>query len=64
MKNSIENSKSKDSNHPKDDNQFKENLVYEMQYIGDSELRPKWKCIKITPKTATFERVGFKEVMR
>lgn len=35
---------------------FEANKTYEMSYIGDSELRPKWLCVKRTAKTATFQR--------
>ena len=30
--------------------------IYCMQFIGDSDLKPKWICVKLTPKTATFEK--------
>ena len=37
--------------------------TYEMRFIGDSDLKVNWECIKITPKTATFKREGAKETM-
>ena len=30
--------------------------IYEMSFIGDSDLRPKFICVAITKTTATFER--------
>ena len=35
---------------------FEESCIYEMRFIGDSELKPKWFCKKRTAKTVTFER--------
>lgn len=32
--------------------------VYEMRFITDSDLRPKFICTKLTATTATFERFG------
>jgi len=37
--------------------QFKVGNIYEMRFIGDSELRPQFACVKRTAKTATFKRV-------
>ena len=36
---------------------FEVGQVYQMRFITDCDLRPKFKCTKITPKRATFERV-------
>ena len=30
--------------------------IYEMSFIGDYDLRPKFICVAITKTTATFER--------
>lgn len=35
---------------------FEEGNIYEMSFIGDSDLRPQWICIKRTAKTVTLER--------
>ena len=35
---------------------FKVGSTYEMRFIGDSNLKPKFTCIKRTEKTATFKR--------
>ena len=37
---------------------FAEGNIYEMRFIGDNDLRPKYICVKRTPKTASFERYG------
>ena len=37
---------------------FEVNSVYQMRFIGDSDLRPEWICSKLTKTTATFERIG------
>jgi hypothetical protein len=37
---------------------FEAGNVYEMSFITDSNLRPKFICVKTTSKTATFERFG------
>ena len=34
---------------------FEEGNIYQMSYIGDSELKPHYICIKRTAKTATFQ---------
>lgn len=34
---------------------FEEGATYEMHFIGDADLRPHFKCIKRTAKTATFK---------
>ena len=41
--------------------QFEAGNIYEMSFIGDSELKPQWICIKRTAKTVTFERFQKKE---
>ena len=43
--------------------QFETGNVYEMTFIGDSNLRPQWICIKRTDKTVTFERFKGTESM-
>lgn len=35
---------------------FEVGNVYEMRFIGDSDLRPQFICVNRTAKTATFER--------
>jgi hypothetical protein len=35
---------------------FEEGNIYEMRFIGDSDLRPQFICVKRTAKTVTFER--------
>ena len=35
---------------------FEEGNIYQMNFIGDSELKPQFICVKTTAKTATFER--------
>jgi hypothetical protein len=35
---------------------FETGNIYEMSFIGDSDLRPKFICVAITKTTATFER--------
>jgi hypothetical protein len=35
---------------------FEKDSIYSMKFIGDSELKPKWFCVKRTAKTVTFER--------
>mgnify|MGYP003655328387 CR=1 FL=1 len=42
---------------------FKIDKTYLMTFIGDSDLKVKWKCTKLTPKTATFQREGAEEKM-
>lgn len=42
---------------------FETGNIYEMRYIGDSELRPQWICIKLTAKTATFKSLTYDEVI-
>lgn len=36
---------------------FEVGNIHYMSYIGDSDLKPKWICVKRTSKTATFERL-------
>lgn len=43
--------------------QFETGNVYEMTFIGDSNLRPQWICINRTAKTVTFERFKGTESM-
>lgn len=43
--------------------QFETGNVYEMTFIGDSNLRPEFICVKRTPKTVTFERFKGTESM-
>lgn len=35
---------------------FETGNVYEMRFIGDSELKVKWICTKLTAKNATFQK--------
>ena len=35
---------------------FETGNVYQMTFIGDSDLRPEWICIKRTAKTVTLQR--------
>jgi hypothetical protein len=35
---------------------FEIGSVYQMRFIGDSDLRPEFICTKRTAKTVTFER--------
>ncbi len=37
-------------------NQFETGNIYEMRFIGDSDLRPKYICVKRTATKVTFER--------
>lgn len=37
-------------------NNFEVGNIYEMRFITDSELRPKFICVKRTAKTVLFER--------
>ncbi len=37
---------------------FEEGNIYQMRFIGDSDLRPEYICTKRTAKTATFEQFG------
>ena len=34
---------------------FEEGNIYQINFIGDSELKPQFICVKTTNKTATFE---------
>lgn len=36
---------------------FEVGNIHYMQFIGDSNLKPRWIVVKRTPKTVTFERV-------
>jgi len=36
--------------------QFEEGNIYQMSFIGDSELKPQFICVKRTAKTVTLER--------
>ena len=40
---------------------FEEGNIYQMTFIGDSDLKPQFICIKRTAKTATFQRFQSKE---
>ncbi len=35
---------------------FEEGNIYQMGFIGDSELKPQYICVKRTAKTVTLER--------
>jgi hypothetical protein len=35
---------------------FEVGNIYEMSFIGDSNLRPQYICVKRTAKTVTFEK--------
>lgn len=35
---------------------FEVGSIYEMRFIGDSDLKPAYICVKRTNKTASFER--------
>jgi hypothetical protein len=35
---------------------FEEGNIYQMRFIGDSNLKPEFICVSRTAKTATFER--------
>ena len=35
---------------------FETGNVYEMSFIGDSNLRPQYICVKRTDKSVTFEK--------
>ena len=35
---------------------FETSNVYRMGFIGDSDLRPEYICVKVTDKTATFQK--------
>ena len=35
---------------------FEAGNIYEMRFIGDSELKPHYICVKRTAKTVTFEK--------
>lgn len=37
-------------------NNFEVGNIYEMRFITDSDLRPKFICVKRTAKTVSFER--------
>jgi len=42
---------------------FEEGNIYTMTFAGDSELKPKFICIKRTAKMATFEAISGNEVV-
>lgn len=42
---------------------FETGKIYTMSFIGDSDLKPEFKCIKRTAKTATFEAVKGSETL-
>jgi hypothetical protein len=35
---------------------FETGNIYQMRFIGDSQLRPEFICVKRTAKTVTFEK--------
>jgi hypothetical protein len=35
---------------------FEAGNIYQMNFIGDSELKPKYICVRVTEKTVSFER--------
>ncbi len=37
---------------------FEEGNIYQMRFIGDSELKPQFICVKRTAKTITFSKIG------
>ncbi len=43
---------------------FEEGNVYEMSFIGDSELKPRFICTKRTAKMVTMESLRGKEVIK
>ena len=44
---------------------FEKGSIYSMNFIGDSNLKPEFICIKRTAKTATFEKFkGTERLMR
>lgn len=40
---------------------FRESGVYEMTFVGDSQLRPRFICTKRTKSMATFKRLNTKQ---
>jgi hypothetical protein len=42
---------------------FETGNIYEMRFITDSELKPKFICIKRTDKTITFQRFKGEEII-
>ena len=42
---------------------FEPSNIYNMTFIGDSDLKVKWFCVKRTAKTVTFERYQSNESM-
>lgn len=40
---------------------FEEGNIYQMRFIGDSELKPQFICVKRTAKTITFSKIGSKK---
>ena len=43
---------------------FNPGSVYEMSFIGDSNLRPQFVCVKRTAKTATFKAIDSNETLK
>ena len=41
--------------------QFEAGNIYQMRFIGDSELKPQFICVKRTAKTITFSKIGSKK---
>jgi len=44
-------------------NKFEIGKTYEMRFIGDSDLRPHFVCVKRTEKSATFKSAKTNEVL-
>lgn len=42
---------------------FKAGTNYEMRFIGDSDLKVGYTCIKVTEKTATFKNIKNSELI-
>jgi len=43
---------------------FEEGNIYNLTFIGDSDLKVPYICVKRTPKMATFEKFQGKEVLK
>ena len=37
---------------------FEAGNIYELRFIGNTELRPKYICVKTTGKTVVFQKFG------
>ena len=42
---------------------FEEGNIYQMRFIGDSDLKPQFICTKRTAKTVTMQRFQCKETL-